>query len=122
MKRLMVVDDEADIARILKVGLEHSGFAVDSFTDPQIALDHFKPDYYAMVITDIKMPIINGFALYRELKKKDEKIKVAFMTAFDIYQKEFTKVMPNISVKMFLTKPIHISDLTARISEELKTV
>jgi len=115
----LVVDDEADVASTIKMGLESDGFAVDAFTDPQTAIDHFKPDYYAMVITDIKMPNINGFELYRELKKKDEKIKVAFMTAFEVYEGEFRKVFTNIDVKCFIKKPIGMSDLITRVKEEL---
>lgn len=115
----MVVDDEADVASTVKMALERDGFAVDAFTDPQTALDLFKQDYYAMVITDIRMPNINGFELYRELKKKDEKIKVAFMTAFEVYEGEFRKVFTNIDVKCFIKKPIGMSDLATRVKEEL---
>jgi len=117
--RILVVDDEADVASTVKMGLERDGFAVDAFTDPQTALDHFKQDYYAMVITDIRMPNINGFELYRELKKKDEKIKVAFMTAFEVYEGEFRKVFTNTDVKCFIKKPIGMSDLATRVKEEL---
>lgn len=119
MIRILVVDDEADVASTVKMALERDGFAVDAFTDPQTALDLFKQDYYAMVITDIRMPNINGFELYRELKKKDEKIKVAFMTAFEVYEGEFRKVFTNIDVKCFIKKPIGMSDLATRVKEEL---
>jgi DNA-binding NtrC family response regulator len=115
----MVVDDEPDVAATIKMGLEREGFIVDTFTEPQTALDHFKPDYYAMVITDIRMPVMSGFELYRELKKKDEKIKVAFMTAFEIYESEFNKVFKNTEVKLFFKKPVRISDLMTSMKEEL---
>jgi DNA-binding response OmpR family regulator len=115
----MIVDDEPDITNTFKAGLERAGFTIDAFTDPQAALDHFKPDYYDLVITDIKMPRLNGFELYRELKKKDHKIKVAFITAFEMYASEFRKVMPEIDVECFIRKPIQISDLVARVREEL---
>jgi two-component system catabolic regulation response regulator CreB/two-component system response regulator ChvI len=115
----MLVDDEPDIATTIKKGLERDGFTVDAFTKPREALDHFKPDYYAMVITDLKMPDMNGFELYREMKKKDYKIKIAFMTAFEIYETEFHKVFKNTEVKLFFKKPVRISDLVARMKEEL---
>jgi DNA-binding response OmpR family regulator len=119
MAQIMVVDDEPDVAATIKMGLEGEGFIVDAFTDPQAALDHFKPDYYDLVITDIRMPDKNGFELYRELKKKDEKIKVAFMTAFEIYEGEFSKVFKNTEVKLFFKKPVRLSELVARVKEEL---
>jgi two-component system catabolic regulation response regulator CreB/two-component system response regulator ChvI len=115
----MVVDDEPDIATTIKKGLERDGFEVDSFTNPQEALDHFKPDYYAMVITDLKMPDMTGFELYRELRKKDDKVLIAFMTAFDIYENEFNKVFKSTDVKCFFKKPVGMSDLVTRVREEL---
>jgi len=119
MTRLLVVDDEPDIAAVLKQGLEKHGFEVDSFTDPQRALDNFKQNYYSMAIVDIQMPKLTGFQLYRELKKKDETIKVAFITAFDIYENEFTKVFKNTKVNLFFKKPISIMRMIESIKQEL---
>jgi len=117
--RIMVVDDEQDITIIIKKTLENIGFAVDTFTKPEEALDHFKPDYYAMLITDIRMPVMTGFQLYREIRKIDGKIKIAFMTAFDVYEGEFHKVLPHIEVKCFFKKPVRMNELVRRVKEEL---
>jgi DNA-binding response OmpR family regulator len=113
MARIIVVEDEPDIATLVKKALEAKGFDVDVFTDSRRALDHFKPNYYAMLITDIRMPGMNGFELYRQVKKIDEKINVAFMTAFEIYESEFRKVMPNIDVRFFFKKPVRMQELVA---------
>ena len=121
MIRLLVVDDEPDIAFVLRMGLENNAFAVDSFTDPLRAIHNFKEDYYAMVITDIRMPKMNGFELYRELKKKDDKIKVAFMTAFDIYHSEFNMVFKNTDVKLFFKKPVTLAAMIDGIRQELNS-
>jgi DNA-binding response OmpR family regulator len=115
----LLVDDEPDIAATYKMGLERDGFTVDAFTDPQAALDNFKQDYYAMLITDIRMPDMNGFELYRKIRKKDENIKVAFMTAFEIYESEFSKVFKNSEVKLFIKKPVMLSELVSRVKVEL---
>ena len=69
---------------IIKNALEASGLTVDIFNKPEEALSKFKKDYYVMIITDIRMPGMNGFELYREVKKMDSKIKFAFMTAFHL--------------------------------------
>lgn len=115
----MLVDDEPDIATVLKSGLEANGFVVDAFTKPEDALASFKTGEYDMLITDIKMPVMTGFDLYREIRKNDANIKVAFMTAFDIYENEFQKMFKDIDVKSFFKKPVRITDLTACINEEL---
>jgi DNA-binding response OmpR family regulator len=63
-KRILVVDDEYDITFTLKEGLEDGGFNVDVFNDPELALKSFKPNIYALILIDIKMPKMNGFELY----------------------------------------------------------
>src|SRR5262245_49034531 len=114
----MVVDDEADIVTVLKRGLEEDGFEVDSFTDPRKAIDNFVIDKYAMLIVDIRMPRINGFELYRQVRQLDNNIKVVFMTAFEISESEFRQVMPNIDVRTFFKKPVKLKDLLERIKRK----
>lgn len=118
----MVVDDEPDITTVVKRGLESQGFVVDAFNSADDALANFKPGVYDMLITDIRMPVMNGFDLYREIRKNDHKIKVALMTAFEIHEIEFRKMFKHIDVKCFFKKPVSISHLTARINEEFVKV
>jgi CheY-like chemotaxis protein len=66
---ILLVDDELDILRVLKRGLEAKGFEVDAFDSPQQAIDFFKSNVYDLAILDIRMPGLNGFALYRQMKK-----------------------------------------------------
>ena len=121
MKRISVVDDEQDITTVLKRGLEHHGFAVDVFNDPQAALASFRPGHYDLMIIDIRMPKLNGFDLYRELKKKDDSVKVCFLTAFEIYYEEFRKMFPTIDVKAFIRKPVGISSLVNQVKTTIES-
>lgn len=116
-----MVDDEPDITTVLKRGLEHHGFLVDVFNDPQVALSSFKPNHYDLMIIDIRMPKLNGFDLYRELKKKDANTKVCFLTAFEIYYDEFRKMFPTIDVRAFIRKPISISSLVNQVNATLES-
>ena len=121
MKRIAIVDDEPDITAVLKKGLEQNGFAVDAFNDPRQALSSYKPQHYDLMIIDIRMPNINGFDLYRELKKKDSSVKVCFLTAFEIYYEEFRKMFPNIDVRAFVRKPVGIAALVKQINSVIET-
>jgi PleD family two-component response regulator len=76
--KLTAVDDESDITFTLKVVLEQSGFLLDVFNDPTTALANFKSDYYDLMLLDVKMPQMNGFELYQEIKKKRQKRKSMF--------------------------------------------
>ena len=121
MTRIAIVDDEPDITAVLKKGLEQNGFSVDTFNDPRVALSNFKPQYHDLVIIDIRMPHINGFDLYRELKKKDSSVRVCFLTAFEIYYEEFRKMFPNIDVRAFVRKPVGIAALVKQINAVIES-
>ena len=107
----MLVDDEHDNNLIFTIGLQDAGFEVDSYNDPEMALAAFKSDYYDLVLLDIKMPKMDGFELYNEIRKIDDKVKVCFITAFDIQQKEH--------IECLIRKPIHIGDLVKRVRAEM---
>jgi DNA-binding NtrC family response regulator len=114
----MVIDDERDIVSVLTRGLTLKGLEVHGFTDPAEALEHFKPGSFDFVITDIRMPTINGFQLYRKLREKDERIRVFFLTAFDIYEKEAKTMFPSLDPKCFIKKPIRYEDLARILIED----
>jgi DNA-binding NtrC family response regulator len=107
-KFVMVVDDEADICSVVKKSLDSSGFKVSTFTNPTLALEHFKqdPDKYGIIVTDVRMPGMGGFELVRRIKSLNPDVKVVLMTAFEINQSEFQKVMPNSAIEAFVKKPI----------------
>ena len=119
-KRILIVDDEKDITDTFKIGLEQEGFEVITYNDPELALSHFKENWFDLLLIDIKMPKISGFELYRRLKDIDSKPKVCFITAFDIYYDEFKKMFPSLEVKCFLRKPISISDLIEQVKLQFK--
>ena len=79
--KILVVDDEPDITLTLFSVLQESGFEVAFFNNPLSALRSIKPRYYDLVILNIKMLGMDGFELYQQLKKKDNRMKVCFVTA-----------------------------------------
>jgi DNA-binding response OmpR family regulator len=116
-KKILVVDDEPDLTMLSGLALEYYGFKVDSFTDPQEALSNYKPGYYDLVILDIKMPKMDGFQLYDEIKKKDHKAKVCFLTASELYYEEFRKREYNaIDKNLFIRKPIQNEELLKEVN------
>lgn len=119
-KRILVVDNEQDITTTLQVGLEDGGFSVDTFTDPSLALESFKPNYYDLVLIDIVMPDIDGFELYERLKKIDPDVNVSFLTASEMYHEEFRKSEHcSLNKDLFLQKPIPMDDLIMEINKRL---
>ncbi len=118
---ILLVDNEPDNTSVLSMGLEDEGFKVDVFNDPILALSNFKPNFYALLILDINMPKMNGYELYKEIRKIDDKLKVCFLTASEIYD-ESLRVPPLHlldDVKCFIPKPLTIDDLVKEVKEQL---
>ncbi|HEY0579295.1 MAG TPA: response regulator [Candidatus Nitrosocosmicus sp.] len=119
-KRILLVDDEPDITLSFNIGLEDYGYVVDAFNDPLLALSSFKIGLYNMAILDIKMPKMNGFELGGELRKLDNKIKISFISAFDIQEENLKQSIPLLYEEkpLVLKKPISIKDLALIIKKE----
>ena len=118
--RILIVDDEPDLTMVSTLALEYHGFKVDTFNDPQEALK-FNPSSYDLIILDIKMPKMDGFELYHEIKKKDNNAKVCFLTASELYYEEFrNKEYHALDRNLFIRKPIDNEDLLKEINKLIK--
>jgi DNA-binding NtrC family response regulator len=85
-KSIVVVDDERDIVNQIKRFLEAmDGFKVYTFTDPFAALEHFNSDCKGshIVISDIRMPGMNGYEFVKQVKKIDPQVKIILMSSFE---------------------------------------
>jgi DNA-binding response OmpR family regulator len=73
-KRIMLVEDEADIVLLFKMILESDArLKVYSFTDPFAALNNFKSGFYDLIIIDIALPKLKGLELYYRIRKLDNR-------------------------------------------------
>jgi CheY-like chemotaxis protein len=116
--RILIVDDEPDVCEVLKKVLEKNGFTADSFSDPLLALENFRPMIYDLLLLDIKMPDMDGFRLYQEMKKMDSRVKVCFLTASEMYYERFRKEedFAALDKDLFLRKPIQNEELIKEIN------
>jgi two-component system response regulator ChvI len=117
IKRILVVDDEPDTNLVLKIVLENNNFKVDSFDDPILALKNFRGNLYDLLILDIRMSQMNGIKLYQEIRKRDNKVKVCFLTAGQLYYGAFTDRFHDLKECRFIQKPIGNEELIKRINE-----
>ena len=99
--------------------LESSGFAVDSYSSPDIALEKFIPNYYDLLLLDVRMPGMTGFELYEEINKMDARAHVIFITAFEVYYDALKEIYPDLVPSSFIQKPVSNDDLIGRIKREL---
>src|SRR5213080_1597360 len=135
--KILVVDDEAAILRLLKEALTQWGYQVTSASSGAEALQALRGDMFDAVITDIRMPDMNGLELLKEIKRHDESVEVVVMTgyptiasavealkegAFDYLSKpllldELRHLMARMTERRFLRGEVH--SLRARLGEEL---
>lgn len=119
--KILLVDNEPDNTTVLSMCLEDEGFKVDAFNDPVSALSNFRRNYYSLLILDINMPKMNGYELYKEIRKIDNNIKICLLTASEIYNESLRVVLPEIldHVKCLILKPVDVDDLVKKVKKEL---
>ena len=110
---ILVVDDDPDIARLIVQWLDRDGFKVTAFTDPAMALEDYKLNCNtcSLILSDIRMPGMNGYEFIKKTQEIDKQAKVIFMSSFDIEDKEFHNVLSDIKVDAFLQKPFTLREL-----------
>ena len=120
--RILIVDDEPVITSSFKEALRDNGFEqVETANDPLLALKTFNAGSYDLLIIDIVMSQMDGFSLYEEIRKIDSKVKVCFMTAFDINYQALRAVFPATDdIGCFIRKPVDMDDLVKRINAEIQ--
>lgn len=117
-----VVDDELDIAQLFRDALQTTnGFTIFAFTDPKVAFEHFalNKEDYTLIISDLRMPSINGMELIKKIKEMNPYIRTILMTAFAINDDLFYEYSKKKLINGFLQKPIQLGDLHAEVNNQL---
>lgn len=121
-KLVAIVDDDEDITMLFKDALNGiKGITVFTFTDPILALEHFQEnkDKYALVISDYKMPGLNGIELLRKMKDANKYVRTVLMTAFEVENNTFREYMKREVVQAFCQKPVRLSEFTELVHSQL---
>ena len=105
---VFLVDDDTDTLGMLKKSLDSVGYSTYGFVNPVAALEHFKmnPRGYQIVVTDVRMPALNGFQLSREIRSINPDVKIILMTGFEVSLAEIKRVMPSVKIDGMISKPV----------------
>jgi DNA-binding response OmpR family regulator len=117
----MLVEDEPDTLLTYKTFLAAEGYDVETFTDPYEALNQFikmNQHYYDLVITDIRMPGMNGLQLYQKLNAIDNSVKILFVSARDAAE-ELISILVDVSSTDVIKKPINKEDFINTVKKAL---
>ena len=119
---IQVVDDEFDILNVIKLYLRRAGLNVFGFTDPNLALEHFRINCkdYILVVSDIRMPGMNGFEFVRKVREISPAIKVLLMSAFEVNSTELSIGLGGAKIEGFIQKPISLRKLSSMVQKQLE--
>jgi CheY-like chemotaxis protein len=120
-RSVLVLDDEFDIINLIKQPLSRIGLHVYAFTDPFLALEHFRINCknYILVVSDIRMPGMNGFEFVRKVRETSPAIKVLLMSAFEVNSTELSAGLGGAKIDGFIQKPISLHQLNNVIQEHI---
>ena len=107
--RIMVIDDEKIVGKMIKSTFEQDGYTVETFVDPQPALARLEEEKFAVVITDLKMKDIDGMQVLETIKAGSPETKVIMITAFASMDAAIEALRKKVDD--FFPKPIKIRDL-----------
>lgn len=120
-----IVDDELDITQLYQDAIygHINGISVVCFNNPVTALDHFienKKDY-ALVISDLRMPNLNGLDLLSKIKMINPNVRTILVSAYEVKEdKIFQKYMNDRTIDLFIEKPIPIDWLRQKVREQVE--
>jgi DNA-binding NtrC family response regulator len=119
---ILILDDDYDIVSLVKTALEREKYSVVGFTEPLTALEHFNTNYinYGLVISDLRMPTMNGFDFIKGVRQIKSEIKVLLMTAFATEDdSDFTMRLKSHNIDGFLQKPFSVRQLSKTVKNHM---
>jgi DNA-binding response OmpR family regulator len=97
---------------VYQIVLEDAGFECISYTDSVKALQEFRPNYYDLILLDIKMPVLGGFELCKKIREVDKTVHIIFITASEEYYEKFrSQHFPELGKINYIQKPIGNEEL-----------
>src|SRR6478672_2397262 len=118
---ILLIDDDEDVLFTFESIIRNEGYNVTSYSDSNKALAHLSsldPYYYDLIVTDIRMPVLNGFQLYKQIKVLNSDTKVLFLSALDVL-KEIMIVSPDMNSTNIIRKPIDPDSFISKIKSML---
>ena len=115
--RIMVIDDENIVGKMIKAVFQRDGYVVETFLDAKPALARLQEEKFDLVITDLKMKEIDGMQVLKTIKQESPEIKVIMITAFASMGASIQAFRE--SADDFFPKPIKISELKACVKKLL---
>lgn len=116
--RILIVDDEEVILQLLSRILEENGYSVQVARDGNVAFDKIKKDFFNLLITDLKMPKLDGLDVLREIKKVNPFIEVIIITGYPTIESAVEAI--KIGAFDFICKPFDLQEINETVNRCLE--
>ena len=117
MARILIVEDEAKIARFVELELTHEGYEVDKVADGRAGVETALSGYYDLILLDVLLPQLNGMEVLRRIRRESD-VPTIMLTARDAVMDKVAGL--DAGADDYITKPFAIEELLARIRVALK--
>lgn len=118
MTKILIIEDDFDLANMLKSVLEHADFDVETVSNGKLALDYLDRQYVDLIITDIMMPEMDGYEFADALRQIGDEVPILVISAKDDY--EAKKLGFRIGVDDYMVKPIDVKEMVLRVEALLR--
>jgi two-component system, NtrC family, response regulator AtoC len=117
-ERILILDDEPGMCRLLTAVLGDAGFRVTAFGDPQAALAAFERQPFDLVISDVSMPRVGGLDVLRRVKAKDPDAAVILITAYGTTKSAVEAI--KLGTNDFIPKPFRNEEMRLAVEAVLE--
>ena len=116
--RILIVEDEYNLADVIKTSLKKEKYSVDVSNDGEEGLDNALSGIYNLIILDVMLPHVNGFEILKEVRNNNIDSKIIMLTAKSELEDKLTGL--NQGADDYITKPFHMEELIARVNIQLR--
>lgn len=118
MEKILVVEDDEKIARVIQLELEYANYKIDIAHTGKSALERLENENFDLILLDVMIPELNGLEVLRRVREQNEDVKIIMLTARDAVMDKVSGL--DSGANDYMTKPFEIEELLARIRVHLK--
>lgn len=118
MDKILVVEDDVKIARVIQLELEYANYKISIAHSGRQALEKFDEEHFDLILLDVMIPELNGLEVLRRIREENNNVKIIMLTARDAVMDKVSGL--DSGANDYMTKPFEIEELLARIRVHLK--
>ena len=119
MEKILIVEDDEKIARVIQLELEFEDYQTDIAYTGKEALEKYEAGGFSLILLDVMIPELNGLEVLRRIRQKNSDIKIIMLTARDAVMDKVSGL--DSGANDYMTKPFEVEELLARIRVHLKS-